>query len=189
MYTLTTGRGRGITAIPSLLVAVVTGWFTVRVTRQYTRNHRQHTFFWTIALAFSCLASLAYCTTMWTTPHSVWMFEVYYLLGAMWMPSLMGLGSLGLMFSQRRVRLIATVVCIVGVIGSILMLRSPVSAFGLRTLNGGAGTGIVQVGAWLTFLIVMNSFGAVAVFLVAILSAVKTAKHQAPVRFFTKMSP
>lgn len=173
-----------MTAVPALLVALVTGWFTLLVTRQFLRNHRHHLFFWSVSLAFSCLASLAYCLSLWQTPHSASMFRLYYLLGALWMPALMGLGSLGLVFKERTVNIALAIVCILGLGGSVFLLTSPVSNSALQALNGGAGTGVVHQGAWLPFLVVLNSFGAVAVFLVAVMSAVKTAKRQAPARFF-----
>ncbi len=175
---------RKVDTVPALLVALVTGWFTVLVARQYFRNHRPNLFFWSVSLAFSCLASLAYSLSLWQTPHSGAMFLIYYLLGALWMPALMGLGSLGLVFRPRTVNIVATIVCILGLIGSVLLLKSPVLAAPLQALHGGAGTGVVQQGSWLVFLIVLNSFGAIAVFLVAIMSAVKAAKKQAPARFF-----
>lgn len=170
-------------AVPAVLVAVLTGWFTVLVFRQFQRNHRQTHFFWTISLAFSCLASLAYAGCLAVTPHAAWLFAIYYLLGAMWMPSIMGLGSLALVFGKRTVNGIAMAVGVIGIIGSVFLLQSPISASQLTALNGGAGTGIISNGLWLPFLITLNSFGAVAVFLVAVMSAWRTARHQAPARF------
>ncbi|MDQ0190299.1 hypothetical protein JI721_09785 [Alicyclobacillus cycloheptanicus] len=166
-------------AVPALLVALLTGWFTVLVSLQYRRNHRLSHWFWALSLAFSCVASLAYCLTLWITPHVPWLFVVYYVFGAMWMPAIMGLGSLSLHFSRRTVLVIAGIVCIVGLIGTVLMVRSPVSTRQLAQLGGGAGTGIIAQGAWLPFLIVLNAFGAAAVFFIALLSAWRTFRRQA----------
>jgi hypothetical protein len=137
-----------------------------------------------MALAASTVASLAYAMTVWTSPHSPAWFFVYYLLGAMWMPSIMGLGSLSLVLPKRWLHALTAVVLVLGVIGSVLMFRQPYSADKLATLSGGAGTGIIQPGAWLIPLIALNTFGAAAVIGVALWSAWKFVRDRNFGRFF-----
>lgn len=170
-------------AIPSLVVAVLCGWFTYLVGRQYSRNHKLNNLFWTISLAMSALGSLSYALTMWVTPHSAVLFLIYYLFGAMWMPSIMGLGSMALVLQKRLVQWIAAIVVVLGLMGTVFLLMAPLSSAALQKLDGGAGVGILSPGAWLPFLIVLNSFGGIAVVAVAIASAWKTYKKQSTPRF------
>ncbi len=179
--------GRKVTplsTVPALLVAMICAWFTGRVLRGYLRHQRTSHLFWTIALAASAVASLAYFITIQTSPHSPTWFFIYYLLGAMWMPSIMGLGSLALVLAKRWVYGLAAVVLVVGAVGSVLMFRQPYSADKLAALSGGAGTGIIQPGAWLVPLIALNTFGAAAVIGVALWSAWKYLRGKNISRFF-----
>jgi hypothetical protein len=177
-------KGTPLSTVPALLVATICAWFTVRVLGGYLRHQRTSHLFWTIALAASAIASLAYFITIQTSPHSPVWFFIYYLLGAMWMPAIMGLGSLALVLSKRWVYGLAAVVFVVGAAGSVMMFRQPYSADKLAALAGGAGTGIIQPGAWLVLLIVLNTFGAAAVIGVALWSAWKYMRDKNISRFF-----
>lgn len=169
---------------PALIVVLLCAWFSYMVGRQYFRNHRLNNLFWFISLLLAALGSLFYCISLWTTPHNPASFVLYYIFGAMWMPSVMGLGSIGLLASRKVTWIFAIVVAVLGVAGTVFLFLSPVNATQLARLDGGAGTGIIAVGAWLPFLIVLNTFGAAAVIVIALLSAWKTRKRQTPVRFF-----
>ncbi|MCL6444081.1 MAG: hypothetical protein K6T83_11600 [Alicyclobacillus sp.] len=100
------------------------------------------------------------------------------------MPALMGLGSIALVCGRRWLIVITIVVAVVGIFGSVLLLRAHLSAAALTSLDGGAGDGVLQAGAWLAPLISLNSFGALAVFVVAVLSALKKFRQRAEGRFF-----
>jgi hypothetical protein len=104
-------------------------------------------------------------------------------MGAMWMPCLMGLGSLALVIPRRRVIFIAVIVALVGLVGSVSLLESSISTTALQRLDGGAGTGIILEGAWLIPLIALNTFGAVCVAIVAFVSAWKTIRKATAKRF------
>lgn len=173
-----------MTTVPALIVFILCSWFASLVIRQYVRRNRTSHFFWSVSLVFSALASLLYCITLWLSPHSSWAFHAYYVTGAMWMPSLMGLGSLALVCKQRTVLGYAIVVAIVGIVGSCLLWTSPVSSVALQHLSGGAGTGIIQEGTWLVPLIALNTFGAACVAIVAFVSAWRTFRKGASTRFF-----
>jgi hypothetical protein len=168
---------------PAAVVVVLCGWFSYLVGRQYFKNHRLNNLFWSTSLVVAALASLFYCLAVVTHPHSSLFFRLYYVFGAMWMPAIMGLGSIGLLAKQRVVLIFAGAVAIVGIIGTILLFMAPLAAAQLTALDGGAGTGIVKVGIWLVFLIALSSFGAGAVILVAVVSAVQAHRKQAPDRF------
>lgn len=97
----------------------------------------------------------------------------------------MGLGSVALTAGRRLVQILSAAVAVLGVCGTIGLLLAHVDSTALNHLNGGAGTGIIENGWWLPFLIVLNSFGAVAVIVVALISAWRTLRRKAPARFFT----
>jgi len=172
-----------MTALPAFVVAVLCGWFTYLVSRQYAYDHKLNNLFWSVSLAMSALASLSYALTSWTQPHNAFLFSVYYLFGAMWMPSIMGLGSLALVFKKGVVLILSWIVIGLGLVGTIFLFLAPVSVSALAELDGGAGVGIMGTGLWLPFLIVLNSFGAIAVIVVALMSAWRTLKKKSTSRF------
>lgn len=174
-----------MTAVPALLVFLLSSYFMVLVYRQYTRNRRMSHALWTVSLAFSAVGSLTYALAVWLPAgKSVW-FVAYYLCGALWMAALMGLGSTALVFSKRTVWVLIAIVAVLGLVGSVGLIIAPVSATALKHLDGGAGTGvIVNRALWLVPLIILNTFGAAAVVLVALWSAWKLIRRQTMTRFF-----
>lgn len=116
-------------------------------------------------------------------PHNALAFRLYYLLGAMWMPSLMGMGSLGLVMRRAVVWVIFAILLIFGLVGSVLLFLAHVQPEALNALNGGPGVNVLASGAWLPFLIVLNTFGAMAVSVVALWSVWTTFRRQTPARF------
>ncbi|GMA49672.1 hypothetical protein GCM10025857_10290 [Alicyclobacillus contaminans] len=126
---------------PALLVALLCACFAVHVGARYLRNRALSHAFWAGSLGIAATASLAYCIALWLVPHSSWWFKLYYLFGALWMPAVMGLGSLTLVWRRSVVLWVATAVAVVGFIGSVLLVVSPLSIGALQTLHGGAGTG------------------------------------------------
>lgn len=146
--------------LPAFVVFLICSLFTYLVARQYLHSKKQSHLFWMVSLGFSALASLAYGLTLWTTPHSGVLFVLYYVFGALWMPAIMGLGSLALVFSKRTVYVIAAIVGIVGLTGTVFLALAPMQSAALQSLNGGA-----------------------AVILVALYSAWKTVRKQSSPRF------
>jgi hypothetical protein len=173
-----------LATIPAVIVFLLCSWFAILVMRQYRRKRKTSHFFWGVSLGFSALASLFYCITLWAMPHNALTFYAYYVLGAMWMPSLMGLGSLALVYRRQWVLGVAGVVGVIGLIGTFLMMGASHSNTALQGLDGGAGTGIIQTGLWLVPLIALNTFGAACVAIVAFISAWRTFRQGAPKRFF-----
>lgn len=171
-------------AWPAVLVAVLTGWFSGLVTRQWLHKRKANLFFWSLSLIFACIASISYAVCLLVSP-TAWLFQLYYLFGAMLMPCIMGLGSISLVAGRRALVWVTGVVGALGVVGSIGLFMAKVSQKALLHLDGGAGTGVIHVDWWLPFLILLNSFGAVAVIVVALISAWRTAKRKAPTRFMT----
>lgn len=177
--------GMDLNALPALLVFLLSSYFMVLVYRQYARNHRLSHALWTVSLLFSAIGSLTYAIAVWSpVGKGIW-FVLYYLCGALWMAALMGLGSTALIFSKRTVLILTTIVVILGLVGSVGLILAPLSQSSLNHLDGGAGTGVVSTSAlWLVPLIILNTFGAAAVVLVALFSAWKVVRRQAPKRFF-----
>ena len=153
--------------------------------RAYRRNRRDSHFFWTVSLTFSAVAALMYCLASWQFPGMASWFLLYYIFGALWMPSLMGLGSLSLVMSRRVVWMVACGIAVLGLTGTVFLTLAPMHTESLLQLRGGAGTGVVAERAdWLIPLIVMNSFGTVAVIGVALWSAWQAWQHKVDRRFF-----
>ncbi len=167
----------------AVLVFILCGWFTFLVGRQWFRNHKFSHLFWSISLALSFLGSLSYCISFWENPHSEAWFILYYLFGAMWMPSIMGLGSLALVVKNRVLIVTSLLVGIMAVAGGILLAGARISASALALVHGGAGSNVISPGVWLVPLILLNTFGAVAVVGVGLWSAWKTYRKKTPTRF------
>jgi hypothetical protein len=167
------------------LVFILCSWFAYLLSKQYRSSGKTSQFFWFVSLIFSALASLSYCICLWTTPHSAVAFVLYYVFGAMWMPAIMGLGSCALVLSDRVLLILTAVVAAIGLAGSVLLFRAPLSYDALMHLDGGAGVGILQEGVWLVPLICLNAFGAFAVIAVACMSAWRTYRRKSPRRFLT----
>ncbi|MCL6452350.1 MAG: hypothetical protein K6T78_01840 [Alicyclobacillus sp.] len=171
-------------AIPAMAVVVITAWFAVSVTRQWVRKRRLNLGFWSISLWLSCVGSAAYCLAAWHAPGAQGWFLVYYGCGALWMPCLMGLGSLALVCRPHIVWILAAVVLSIGALATVELSVAPVHLEMLRQLNGGAGTGIIaERTGWLAPLIGLNSFGALAVVGVAVVSAIRTAQKRSSMPF------
>ena len=140
-------------SIYPLIVAVVSLAFGVIVLSQWMARRRPQQLIWGIALL---------------------------------MAAYLGMGSLYLALSKRVADLILAALVIVSAFGVALVLVAPVDVVALHRLQhtSGAGTGVLKPGPWLLWLIaVLNSFGAAAVIGVALYSAYKVLRRQAPVRF------
>jgi hypothetical protein len=166
-----------------LIVAIVSLAFGVIVLSQWMARRRSQQLIWGIALLMAAGASFAFVGFL--SNGSELLFRVYYALGALLMAAYLGMGSLYLALSKRAADLILAALVIVSAFGVALILVAPVDVVALHTLQhtSGAGTGVLKPGLWLLPLIVLNSFGAAAVIGVALYSAYKVLRRQAPVRF------
>jgi hypothetical protein len=170
-------------SIYPLIVAIVSLAFGVIVLSQWMARRRSQQLIWAIALLMAAGASFAFVGFLFN--GSELLFRVYYALGALLMAAYLGMGSLYLALSRRVADLILAALVIVSAFGVALILVAPVKVVALHGLQhtSGAGTGVLKQGPWLLPLIVLNSFGAAAVIGVALYSAYKVLRRQAPVRF------
>ena len=170
-------------SIYPLIVASVSLAFGVIVLAQWAVRRRPQQKIWGIALLMAAGASFAFVGFL--ADGSELLFHVYYALGALLMAAYLGMGSLYLALSKRAANLILAALVIVSALGVALILVAPVDVAALHKLQhtSGAGTGVLKPGLWLLLLILLNSFGAGAVIGVALYSAYKVLRRQAPVRF------
>lgn len=166
-----------------LIVAVVSLAFGVTVFTQWLRRRRPQQLIWGIALLMAALASFAYAGFLGN--GDALLFRVYYLFGALLMAAYLGMGSLYLALRKRTADLILATLVIASALAVALLLVAPVNAAQLHYVqhHGGAGQGVLKPGLWLVLLILHNVFGAVAVVGVALYSAYKVLRRQAPRRF------
>lgn len=166
-----------------LIVAVVSLVFGVTVLGQWVRRRRPQQLVWGIALVMAVAASLAYVGFL--SNGDAMLFRLYYIFGALLMAAYLGMGSLYLVLGKRTADLVLGVLVVVSAIGVALLLVAPIDAAQLHSVqhHGGPGTGVFKTGLWLIPLILHNIFGAVAVIGVALYSAYKVLRRQAPRRF------
>jgi|GEM_PF-1365906 len=154
-----------------LLVAVVSGLFAAGVIRDYRARRKPYQALWSASLTMSCLGSLAYVVA--AQFGSAAAFKLYYLLGALLVAPYTGMGSLYLAMRPERAKVVLWAVHAVSLLGTVLLLGAPVDAEALAALAGSSGRGVLESGAWLAAMIVLNVFGTVAVVGVAVYSVIK----------------
>ena len=173
-----------------LFVFVVSGMFFLVVARQYAQRRRPYQFAWALSLATAVAGSLAYVIFL-AADKSELAFRLYYVFGALLTAPLLGLGSI-LVISRSdaarvRARWVVSVVALLCVAGAIVLLTNPVNTQVLGQLNGGPGTNpdVYTANSGKVFVIVLNIFGALAVFGVAIYSAWQLYKRRGSPRLVT----
>jgi hypothetical protein len=160
---------------------VVTAIFAGIVLRQYLQRHRIYQLYWAIGLLMAFLATLAYVLMIVVQPASgpgMLFFRVYYILGAALVPAWLGLGSIALVTKKRVERICLVVLCVLSVLATVLIAVANVDLTKLSQIAGTPGTGILQPGAWLITIIVLNTLGVLAVVGVAIYSGWKLISRQ-----------
>lgn len=167
-----------------LIVAVVSLAFGGVVLSQWASRRRAHQLAWGVALFMAAVASFSFAGFLGN--GSELLFRLYYAFGGLLMAAYLGMGSLYLVLSKRLADLILAILVTVSAIGVALILVAPVDTIALHQLQhtSGEGTNGLKVGLWLLPVILLNTFGAVAVILVALYSAYKVWQRQAPARFF-----
>lgn len=166
-----------------LIVAVVSLAFGISVLTQWSRRRRPQQLIWGVALLMAAVASLAYVGFLGNGDATL--FRLYYLSGALLMAAYLGMGSLYLALTRRTCDIVLGVLIVASVAAAVLLLSAPVNAAQLHGVqhHGGPGQGVIKQGLWLVLLILHNIFGAAAVIGVAIYSAYKVLRRQAPRRF------
>lgn len=162
-------------------VAVVCSIFAWQVGRDYAARRRPYQALWMTALIMSAIASIAYAVA--AAGGSAAAFRLYYVLGALLVAPYTGLGSLHLVLSPRLARILRWTVHAPGALGTVLIWRAPIDAAALAALAGSSGRGVLEPGAWLACVIVLNVFGTVAVGGVALVSALRAVATRQDGRF------
>ncbi len=160
----------------AIVNVVVTGLFAGAVLRQYVRRRRASQLYWSIALIMAFLATLAYVLMVIVGPTSnagIVFFRIYYILGGALVPAWLGLGSIALVASPRITRICLIVLSVLSVLAIVLISTATINISKLSHIAGTPGTGILNPGAWLVTIIVLNTLGVLAVVGVAVYSGWK----------------
>jgi hypothetical protein len=168
----------------AIINVVVTGLFAGAVLRQYARRKRASQLYWSIALIMAFLATLAYVLMVIVGPTSnagVVLFHVYYILGAALVPAWLGLGSIALVASSRVTRVCLIVLIALSILAIVLISTATIDMSKLSQIAGTPGTGILEPGAWLITIIILNTLGVLAVVGVALYSGWKLIRRQSSV--------
>ena len=160
------------------VVAAVSGLFAYQVGIDYRRRPKPYKAYWAAALAMSAAGSLFYAAAAaWS---SAFAFRLYYVLAALLTAPYMALGSLYLAFETRKVQYVAWAVHVLSALGTVLLLIAPVDQPALEALAGASGRGVLQTGAWLPVMVVLNVFGLAGVVGVALYSAFRPRGGRGP---------
>jgi hypothetical protein len=113
-----------------------------------------------------------------TSDAGVFLFRSYYALGGAVMPAWLGLGSIALVSKKRIVDICFLTLSVLSVLAVLLVFLAKVDMAKLQIIAGTPGTGILEPGAWLVMVIVLNTAGVVAVAAVALYSGWKLLRRQ-----------
>jgi hypothetical protein len=163
-----------------LVVTIVAFLFAAILLRQFARRGRPYQLVWTIALSMGGLAALFFVLFLDNGRNEAF-FRLYYIFGGLLMAAYLGLGSIYLLAPRRLANLAATIVMLLSVAGIVLLLTAHVDHAVLRGSNVEAGSNAVS-GASVAFIVVLNTFGAVAVIGGALYSAYRLLRRQGPVQ-------
>ncbi len=168
----------------AIINIVITGLFAGVVLRQYIRRRRNSQLYWSIALIMAFLATLAYVFMVIvgpTTSIGIVLFRIYYIFGAALVPAWLGLGSIALVASPRITRICLVVLSIMSILAIVLISTATINMPKLSQVAGTPGTGILEPGAWLVMIIILNTLGVLAVVGVALYSGWKLIRRQSSV--------
>ncbi len=168
----------------AIVNVLVTGLFAGAVLRQYVRRKRASQLYWSIALIMAFLATLAYVLMVIVGPTSnagAALFRIYYILGAALVPAWLGLGSIALVASSRITRICLIALIVLSILATALISTATINMPKLSTIAGTPGTGILEPGAWLITIIILNTLGVLAVVGVALYSGWKLIRRQSSV--------
>lgn len=166
---------------------VVTGLFAGVVLSQYMQRHRVYQLYWSIALIMAFVGTLAYVLMVAagpTTTAGEALFRIYYIFGAALTAAWLGLGSIALVTSAKVTRISLVVLSVLSLLAIVLIATAGIDTHQLAQVAGTAGKGVLQTGAWLIMIIVLNTLGAAAVVGVAIYSGWKLIRRQSA-NFYT----
>lgn len=165
------------------VVAAVSGAFGLLVLRQYRQRRRPHQAAWAVALFLSALGAVAFILS--AALGSVFWFKVYYAAGALLMAAVLGQGSLYLALPRRAAGALLWAVVALGAAGTYFIFRAPASEAALAQVvasGRGAGVHVLDLGPGLAVVVLMNTYGTLGVFGVALWSLWRVARRQSPAR-------
>lgn len=165
----------------AVIVAVTCLGFGAQVVNDYLKRRRPYQAIWATALALSAAGSLCYALAAGTANE--WAFRLYYVFGALWVAPFMGLGSLHLVLAAPAAKRVTTLVTVALILASIPLFTTPIDEAALAQLAGSSGQGVLQRGAWLIGMILLNLFGTVAVAGVALYSAWRAYQRRSDLGF------
>ncbi|GCE13834.1 hypothetical protein [Tengunoibacter tsumagoiensis] len=166
---------------PAAINVLVTGLFAGVLLRQYLRRQRLSQLYWLLALTMAFVATLAYMGMLEWRPTSaggIFLFRLYYILGASLMPAWLGLGSLALLTPKRVSLWCGGVLAACSFLAAYLIFYATIDLRRLSQIAGTPGTGILAPGAWLVSTIILNTLGVVLVVAVALYSGWKLWHQQ-----------
>lgn len=170
-----------MTILFAVVNVVVTGLFVGVVLSQYLGRHRIYQLYWSMALAMAFIGTLAYVLMIAvgsTTSGGEALFRTYYIFGAALTAAWLGLGSIALISSNRITRICVAIVSVLSIVAVVSIAMASIDTHQLAQVAGTAGKGVLQTGVWLVMIIILNTFGAVAVVGVAIYSGWKLIRRQ-----------
>jgi hypothetical protein len=173
--------GNAIFIVFAVINVIVTGVFAGTVLSQYARRHRVYQLYWSIALTMAFLATLAFVFSVVigpTTAAGESLFRVYYILGGALTSAWLGLGSLALVSSARVTRISLLGLSVLSVVTIVLIATAGIDMGKLSQIASNAGSQVLQPGAWVIMIAVMNTLGVVAVVGVAVFSGWKLIRRQ-----------
>src|SRR5712692_9591944 len=171
----------------AIVNVVVTAVFAGVVLRQYIRRHRIYQLYWSIALMMAFLGTLAYVFMVIvgsTTTAGELLFRTYYIFGAALTSAWLGQGSVALISSPRITRISLAVLCLLSALAIVLIATAGINPGShgnpspLSQVAGTSGGGVLQSGAWIVTIALLNTLGVVAVVGVAVYSGWKLMRRQ-----------
>jgi len=165
----------------AIINVVVTGLFAGVVLRQYVQRHRVYQLYWSIALTMAFLATLSFVFVVVvgpTTTAGELLFRSYYIFGAALTSAWLGLGSIALVASSRVTRISLLVLGVLSVLAIVLISTAGIDTVKLSQVVENAGDKVLQSGAWVIMIAVLNTLGVVAVVGVAVYSGWKLMRRQ-----------
>jgi hypothetical protein len=165
----------------AIVNVIVTAAFAGVVLGQYLQRHRPYQLYWSLALGMAFIATLAYVLMVLASPTSAFgivLFRIYYILGAALTSAWLGLGSIALVGERRLTTVSLVLLSLVSLLAIFSIGSAGVDRQALSQVAGSSGRGVLQLGAGVITIIVLNSAGVVAVVGVLLYSLWKLLRRQ-----------
>lgn len=177
-----------ILVIFAIINVIIVGIFAGTILRQYLQRRRLAQLYWSIALLMAFFATVAYILLVLGTPTDEggrFFFRLYYVLGAALTPAWLGLGSIALVAKKRVTQTCFLLLCAASLLAVVTISEAPIDLHALAQVAGTPGdTVLLQTGAWLPTIAVLNSLGVLAVAGVAVYSGWQLLRRRSTVAGF-----